>query len=427
MLKRFFILGLLILSFALVVAAQSGRRVRTTSTTTTPTQKPAQGVDSTVDSTPNTDAPPQGWDQYSESAPSSARSIYDAPRDDKRSKKDKKKEDSKTKDQSKDQSTETAKTGDGAAGDDEVLKIETNLISIPVSVYNRNGNYISGLTKENFKIFEDGKEEEVAYLNKAEKPFTVILLIDVSASTAYKIEEIQNAAIAFVDQLRPQDSVMVVQFDEGVNTLTDFTTDRNRIYQAIRKTRFGGGTSLYEAVDFSLRKRLKNVDGRKAIILFTDGVDTTSNSASYESNMRDAEESDAIVFPIYYNTFLNGIGIGGGNGPMTSTVGLPGGGLPGIGGGGATGSSSEEYRRGRIYLESIASVTGGRVYRPDYNPTGLSSAFEAIADELGSQYSIGYYPSEDGRKGQRKQIRVRVNRANVVVRARDSYIVGASN
>jgi Mg-chelatase subunit ChlD len=109
----------------------------------------------------------------------------------------------------------------------------------------------------------------VAYFGTSEKPFTVVLLIDTSPSTEYKIDEIQAAARAFVDQLKPQDSVMVIEFDANVHVLTEPTNDRQKIYKAIQRADFGGGTSLYDAVEFSLRKRLDKIEGRKAIVLFT--------------------------------------------------------------------------------------------------------------------------------------------------------------
>ena len=191
------------------------------------------------------------------------------------------------------------------ASEEDVVKVETNLVNIPVSVFDRNGLYIPGLHQEDFKIFEDGKEQQIAYFGTTDKPFTVILLIDVSPSTAYKIEEIQEAARAFVDQLKPQDSVMVIEFDRRVHVLTEATNDRSAIYKAINKADWGDGTSIYDAVDFSLRKRLSKVLGRKAIVLFTDGVNTTSMKATYDSTLDQAEEADALIFPIYYNTFFN--------------------------------------------------------------------------------------------------------------------------
>ena len=304
-----------------------------------------------------------------------------------------------------------------AASDDEVLKVDTELITIPVSVFDRNGLYIPGLTQDDFTIFEDGKEQEIAYFGTSDKPFTVILLIDTSPSTEYHIDEIHRAAAAFVDQLKPQDNVMVIEFAGTIHVLTEATNDRERIYKAIKKADWGDGTSLYDAVDFSLRKRLSKIEGRKAIVLFTDGVDTTSIKSTYDKTIDLAEESDSLIFPIYYNTFFQqprntgGTGWPGGIGTIRSP----------------RGQSAEEYAVGKRYLEELATYTGGRVFRPEATPGGLTAAFEGIAEELRRQYNIGYIPKDEGKPGQRKQIKVRVDRPNLVLRARDSYIVGASS
>jgi len=305
-----------------------------------------------------------------------------------------------------------------AVGDDDVIKVATDLVTIPVTVYDRNGLYVPNLRRNDFKIFVDGKEQEVAYFGNSDKPFTVVLMIDTSPSTAYQIEEIQDAARAFVDQLQPQDSVMVIEFAGSVHLLTDVTKDRDQIYKALRKTRFGDGTSLYEAVDFSLRKKLSQVEGRKAIVLFTDGVDTTSRRATYDSTLAEAEESEAPVFPIYYNTYFDG--------RRQATMGIPDDviGPVILGGGQIPGSSAADYAVGKKYLDDLASYTGGRVYRPESTPGGLTTAFEGIAQELRSQYSIGFIPKDEGKPGERKTIKVRVNRPELSIRARDSYIVG---
>ena len=154
-------------------------------------------------------------------------------------------------------------------------------------------------------------------------------------------------------------------------------------------------------------------------MLFTDGVDTTSRRANYQNTIREAEESEAVIFPIYYNTFLNSIGIGGG-GVMSTTPTL---GLPQMGGV-SNGSSSAEYTRGRAYLTELAAATGGKLFRAESAPGGLTAVFESIAEELRRQYSIGYYPSAAGAAGERRQIRVRVDRSKLLVHSRDSYIVG---
>jgi Ca-activated chloride channel family protein len=300
----------------------------------------------------------------------------------------------------------------------DVVKVETDLITIPVSVYDRNGLYIPGLLAKDFKIFEDGKEQQIAYFGTSDKPFSVILLIDTSPSTSYKIEEIRNAARAFVDQLKPEDKVQVISFDFGVHVHGEMTNDRQAIYKAIDKTGFGNGTSLYDAVDVALRKQLAKIDGRKAIVLFTDGVDTTSRK-NYDFTLDEAEESESLIFPIYYNTFFDTQG-GGGLGNINGGV------IPSIHSSTVRGSSSEDYALGRKYLEDLADYTGGRVFRPESTPGGLTAAFEGIAEELRRQYNLGYVPIDQGKPGQRKMIKVRVSRPNIIVRNRDSYIVGTT-
>ena len=182
---------------------------------------------------------------------------------------------------------------------------------MPVSVLDRDGRFISGLQQKDFKIFENGVEQQVDYFQSVEQPFTVVLLIDVSPSTRYRIEEIHQSAISFVEQLRPNDRVMVISFDEEVHVLSPPTNDRNQLRRAIQTSAFGDGTSLYEAVDQALNREMKRIQGRKAIVLFTDGVDTTSRNASMESTLRDVEETDVLIYPIRYNTERDGWGGGG--------------------------------------------------------------------------------------------------------------------
>lgn len=378
--KRIIMIGVVVLGLLSSGFGQSGRRIMPT-----PTPAPTEAKDDTPD--------------YSESKPQPARPKYLKPA---------------LRNIDGSPNGQASEPGPEIVDGDEVVKVETNLVNIPVSVFDRNGLYIPGLRQQDFKIFEDGREQEIAYFGTTDKPFTVILLLDTSPSTAYKIEEIQAAARAFVDQLKPQDSVMVIEFDTDVHVLAEATNDREKIYKGISRADWGNGTSIYDAVDFSLRKRLNKVDGRKAIVLFTDGVDTMSHKANYDSTLDQAEESDSLIFPIYYNTFFGNRGI--------SSTNLPGG--PGTVY--TRGTSAREYALGRKYLEELSMVTGGRIFRPEATPGGLTAAFEGIAEELRRQYNIGYVPDTEGKVGQRKQIKVRVNRPNLVLRARDSYIVGAT-
>jgi Ca-activated chloride channel homolog len=345
--------------------------------------------------------------------------------------------------------------GPEEVGEGDVVRVNTTLVSIPVSVMDRDGKYIPDLTKDDFRVWEDGVEQRVAYFASTEKPFTVALLIDTSGSTRFRLEEIQDAAISFVNQLRPDDQVMVISFSDKIKLLARPTNDRRKLREAILQTEPGSGTRLYDAVDQVINQHFNGIQGRKAIVLFTDGVDTTSKHATYETTLRDAEELDALIYPVEYDTFGDmGMGIpggwpggGGSSGNVVIDIlgsilggggsrgGYPGGGYPGgrggsyprggrgggsWPGGGGSGTTRGEYERGDRYLHDLARVSGARLY--EAGQQNLDVAFRSVAEELRRQYSLGYYPKNAPQAGERRGIRVRVNRPELVVRTRDSYI-----
>lgn len=345
--------------------------------------------------------------------------------------------------------------GPEEVGEGDVVKVNTTLVSIPVSVMDRDGKYIPDLTKDDFRVWEDGVEQRVAYFASTEKPFTVALMIDTSGSTRFKLGEIQDAAISFVNQLRADDRVMIVSFSDKIR-VSPITSDRNALRDAIRRTEPGSGTRLYDAVDRVINEEFSHVEGRKAIVLFTDGVDTTSKHAHYEDNIRDAEELDALIYPVEYDTFADLGILGPGGGPSSGNViidilgailgggnsggnyprgggggGYPGrrGGNPRGGGGGGGGNwpggrggngSRDEYERADQYLHDLARVSGARLYNAEQQ--NLDYAFRSVAEELRRQYSLGYYPKQTPQPGERRNVKVRVNRPELVVRTRDSYV-----
>jgi Ca-activated chloride channel family protein len=315
------------------------------------------------------------------------------------------------------------------AGD--VIRVNTTLVTIPVSVMDRDGRYVPNLQKEEFRIWEDGVEQDVAFFQSVDKPFSVVLMLDTSPSTQFRLEDIQDAAITFVNQLRSDDKVMVVSFNDDIKILSEFTTDRNKLQRAIQRSKTDDGTRLYDAVDMVINQQLSRVQGRKAIVLFTDGVDTTSRRASYESNVMDAQELDALIYPVQYDTSRD---MNTTNYPPMGQIdiwgqilgGIFGGGRRRGGGGGSPrGTGRNDYEIGNQYLRELASSTGGRQYAAD-SLQNMSYAFANVAEELRRQYSIGYYPKRPPQQGQRRLIRVRARQPNLAVRARDSYIFNPS-
>ena len=324
---------------------------------------------------------------------------------------------------------------------EEVLKIDTTLVTVPVSVVDRSGKFIPYLTRCDFHLYEDNVRQEIAEFSAVETPFNVVLLLDTSNSTSFKIEEIHDAAIAFTNQLRPKDRVMVVSFDSRITVHSDFTSDRETLRRAIQETHNGGSTRLYDAVQEVITKYLNPIQGRKAIVLYTDGVDTSSHRATDRSTIELVEESDVLVFPIEYDTFDQMGRRGGGyppNGrnPLPNIWGIPQGGgqspyprrrwpfatwaMPPapqiqIGRGGAG-----DYEKAHRYLNDLATHSGGTLYKGD-SIVGISSAFAKIADELRQQYAISYYPTNSAQDGTYRHLKVRVNQTAWVVKAKEGY------
>jgi len=326
-----------------------------------------------------------------------------------------------------------AANGPEEVSEGDVVKVNTSIVTVPVSVLDRQGRFVPNLQKDDFRVFDNGVEQSIAYFEPAEKPFTVALLLDTSASTHFHLQEIREAAIAFAKQLRPQDRMLVVTFNDEVLLLTpNATNDLDTVENLIDEyANTGSSTRLYDAVHLTIRERLNQIKGRKAIVLFTDGVDTSSQQATYQTTLREAEELDALIYPIQYDTTDYARSMqGGGNtvtvvttthsifGTKTSQQTYN---VPGNNGQPMPGTSKADYDRADKYLHSLADETGGRLYQAN-DTAQLANAFSRIAEELRRQYSIGYYPKSDNADDNaRREIKVRVKRSDLAVKARDSY------
>lgn len=185
--------------------------------------------------------------------------------------------------------------------DVETLKIDTDLVTVPLIAVGRDGLYVTDLRKEEFTLSEDGVPQEIAFFGKVAAPFHVVLLIDTSSSTRDKLRLIQQAATAFVEQLQSVDRVKVISFDDKVNDLNDFTSNREVLRTAISRTRPGEGTKIYDAMDLGMGT-LRKIRGRKAIVVFTDGVDWHSDRATFEGTIRSLDEEGVVIYPIRYDT-----------------------------------------------------------------------------------------------------------------------------
>ena len=313
------------------------------------------------------------------------------------------------------------------------LEVEVDLVNINVVVSNASGNYVLDLKKENFQLYEDKVEQKITHFSPVDAPFSVGLLLDTSFSAVDKLGGIQDDAIQFVNLIHPDDEVMIISFDDEVHLETDFTRNKHAVERAIKMTRTGQSTQLYEAVYLGLQEKLRKRRDRKAMVLFTDGVDTSSPTSSAKETIEVAKEVDTVIYPIYFDTrydverhsrtpFPTGIP---GNGPQ-----LP---LPGrvpIDTRSPRQREEEErqlnmeYAVGRSYLQDLAEVTGGTVYVAD-RLENLGAAFSKIAAELRSQYSLGYVSTNLKRDGKYRKVTVKVDLPNCIVKAKKGYYATA--
>lgn len=295
--------------------------------------------------------------------------------------------------------TEKVATNRGAS------RVSPTLVTIPAVVMDRNGRYIANLRKDDFRVYEDGIEQNIAYFGSVEKPFTVALLLDVSGSTQYEMAQIRSAANTFVGRLRSNDRLMAFSFDGKINVLTEPQSVGTIRQEKLFIPAATDGTVLYDAVALALKK-MEQIRGRKAIVIMSDGVDQSSTAATLKSTIDEIAESDVLIYTVQYNTLPQL--------PQRLSV-----------------IKSEKARRkvqerlmkgyalSEPYMRALADKTGGRFYKAD-DLRDVGPAFEAITAELGVQYSLSYFPKENSGEAERS-IKVKVRYPNLVVRARDSY------
>lgn len=279
---------------------------------------------------------------------------------------------------------------------DDVIRVNTDLVNIPVTVYDRQGRSIIDLKKAEFQVFEDGVEQELVLFGTIEQPFTVFLLIDRSGSMANHRPQLTQAVNAFVRQLGPEDSVIVATIANALDLLLKRTKVKD-IEKPVKLRQRQGDmwSNIYDGMDDAF-EMIKKVSGRKAIILFSDGAGS-GTYASRKGNLSKAEESEALIYTIQFNTFSQFR-------PHDVK------------------SFNELVQNANEYMRELPKLSGGRFYQLE-EIGDLDKTFGSIAAELRQQYSLGYYPKTEGKKGDRRQIKVKVDRPDVAVKTKSSYIV----
>jgi Ca-activated chloride channel family protein len=275
----------------------------------------------------------------------------------------------------------------------EVFKAAVDIVSLNVTVVDNQNHYLTDITEQEFTIFEDGTRQDLTFFNRTSLPIALSLLVDTSASMESRLPIAQEAAIGFARKLRPQDLAQLVDFDSRVEITQAFTSSVPDLEKAIRATTAGGSTSLHNALYISLKELAKikakseSEIRRRAIIVLSDGEDTSS-LVSYEEVLDLAKRSETAIYTI-------------GLQPRDST-------------------QSRGFREAEFVLRQFAQETGGRAFFPS-RVEDLKDVYGQIADELSSQYTIGYASKNPRRDGGWRRVAVQVARPNAVVRTKRGY------
>jgi VWFA-related protein len=277
----------------------------------------------------------------------------------------------------------------GQRGQQETLSIDVNLVNIAVSVADKNGRYVSSLMKNNFKVFEDDKPQTITnFSSEIDLPLTIALLVDTSGSIRERLQFEQEAATEFFNStlLKGKDRALIVSFDSSVSLLQDFTDDLDRLNKTLRTIRAGGGTALYDAVDQTIERKLRGQNGRRVVILISDGKENSSQTSQADI-LELAQKNDVTIYTI-------------------STT--------------PANFGSPDQERGEKILRKLSEETGGKSFFP-LKIDDIMNSFQAIREELRSQYQIGYRPTNNKADGTFRKVRVDLTDKRFKARTRAGY------
>jgi len=319
------------------------------------------------------------------------------------------------------------------------IRVDTDLVTLEVAVTDRDGKRSStGLRAEDFAVYEDGVRQKIASFQAAEVPFNLVLLIDTSGSTRDDVGLMRRAALRFLDELRPKDRVAVIQFNKQIELLKDLTSDHAKIEDALSRLTPGTGTSFYDALQLTIDEVLGKVEGRKAVIALTDGVDSFGYQ-TYEQILPMLEKDNTSLYFLELDTeslteagmtrdctdenrfefshkqlvkYFQDYGRAGSASYLGGHCTIPSGDRAEI--------NHRLYESARREVREMANKTGGRVY-PVKQLHQLDSVYTQIAAELHTLISIAYYPSNERHNGKWRSVKVDVKRPGFSAHTRPGY------
>jgi len=340
-----------------------------------------------------------------------------------------------------------------SSGPQATLSVQARLVTLPVTVRDKKGKIITGLTKEDFTLTEDGRPEVIKYLNvDTNLALTLGLVVDTGQSMRDSLDRERSASKSFLDSMltKPQDKAFLLHFDSEVELLEDLTSSKDKLERALdqlgptsdhldstsgpddsgngnSRPRRHGGTTLYDAIYLASNELMRKQQGRKALILLSDGRDRGSKE-TLGTAIEAAQRAETLVYAIYfkgedqssgYNPMQNGGrhrgGMGGGGYPGG---GYPGGGYPG--GGGGQRQPEEPHVDGKKIMAQIATETGGWFFEAK-KKENLDDIYAQISEQLRTQYVLGYTPDKDSTLTGFHKIELTVDKKDLSVQTRPGY------
>ncbi len=338
------------------------------------------------------------------------------------------------------------------------VAVDVKVVTLPVTVRDKHGKIVRDLTKDDFTLQEDGRPQTIKYFSQETNlPLTLGLLVDTSRSQDNVLDAERSASRSFIDQMlvQPKDKAFLIHFDREVELLQDLTASREKLQSALELLKTssdrehsndpndpsnspsgsgshrGGGTQLYDAVYLASNELMKKQQGRKAIVILSDGVDHGSKTY-LESAIEAAQRADTVVYSIYFADSHRdegqrqggGMGRGGGY-PGGGGGGWPGGGGGWPGGGGGRGGRggqrpAESRTDGKKILERISKETGGCFFEVSKKES-VGDIYTSIVEELRTQYSMGYTPDKDSTASGYHHVVLAVKKKDLSVQTRDGY------
>ena len=306
-----------------------------------------------------------------------------------------------------------------SAQDDDIIKVNSSIVRLNVGVVDGRGRPITSLSKENFTVYEDGVKQDIARFEPTVAPFSAVLILDMSGSTLGFRQTIQQSALRFIDALAPADRVAVIEFYDKVNLRNDFTTDRRIIINSIGAANGRGKTQLYKALDFALEKLSKEGKRRKAIIVLTDGIDTSLQNIDRDFLAKFEENEIPNAIKPETNDALNRIlNKSDAQGVTVYPLALPTGDPRKLAE--PTPIQIAMFSAARSRLQILADRTGGTLNTIN-RLEDMGRLYAAVAADMRALYTVEYQPINTKRDGKWRAIKIEVNNPELISKTRQGY------